>query len=674
LSDVLWQVAVDAPIDGCLTYKEPVIFAGQIFPGSVVKVPLGKRHAQGIVVSKSTISPGASDFELKEIQDLDLDFQPISAHNLKWLEWMAKYYQHPIGRVTSLALPPLKKQLKQRKSNRPPVVPKMLADEAQHLTDEQNQVFHDIRKHKDFSVHLLFGVTGSGKTEVYLQLLDEVLKSDKRGLVLVPEISLTPQLVHRFSSRFGNQIAVLHSQLTDRERANQWFEMSTGEKKILIGARSALFCPVEDWGLIIVDEEHEPSFKQDEKLKYHGRDAAIMLGKFVNCPVVLGSATPSLESYKNATEGKYHLHRMTKRVQERSLPQVHVVDMRAEIKRDGKPDWLSESLFLALQTTLEKKEQSALFLNRRGLAQVVLCRSCGYTSECPNCDISLTLHAKSHLVCHYCDYHEDFQFSCPSCKEGELSPVGLGTEKIEEDLRRFFPEARLARADRDEIQNRVDMENLILSMEKGEIDILIGTQMIAKGLDFPKLNLVGLVLADIGFNLPDFRSTERSFQLLTQVSGRAGRHVKPGESPGQVYIQTYNPDHPSLEFSTSNNFNAFAEHEMMHRSALLYPPFGRLISFRIQGNKLNVVQEACSMLAGRSRKLQQQFEQYSGIEILGPAEAAIAKLRGQFRYHLLLKGQGSNAMTAFSHQVLGNQDWIPAGVRISVDVDPVNLL
>jgi primosomal protein N' (replication factor Y) len=671
VTDVLWQIAVDAPIHGCLTYQEPQNLAGQIVPGSVVLVPLGKRKALGIVLDKANKVP---DFELKPIHELDLDYQPLASKHLRWLEWMAKYYQHPIGRVTSLALPPLKKQLKQRKSNRPPVVPQLESDQAQNFTEEQLSVFENIRQHQKFSVHLLFGVTGSGKTEVYLQLLEEVLKTGKRGLVLVPEISLTPQLVHRFSSRFGDQIAVLHSQLTDRERANQWFEMVSGEKKILIGARSALFCPIEDWGLIIVDEEHEGSFKQDEKLKYHGRDAAIMLAKYVDCPIVLGSATPSLESYKNSIEGKYHLHRMTKRVEERALPQIQIVDMREEVKRDGKPDWMSEALLLALQTTLEKKEQSALFLNRRGIAQVVLCRSCGHTLECPNCDISLTLHAKSHLVCHYCDYHEDFKLSCPSCKEGELAPVGLGTEKVEEDLRILFPQARLARADRDEIQNRVDMENLIFSMEKGEIDILIGTQMIAKGLDFPKLNLVGLVLADIGFNLPDFRSTERSFQLITQVSGRAGRHVKPGESPGQVFIQTYNPDHPSLEFSVSNNFIAFADQEMMHRAALSYPPYGRLISFRIQGSKLGQVQQACQTLASRARKLQQQFEPYSSIEILGPAEAAIAKLRGQFRYHLLLKGQTSSSMTAFCQQVQGDLDWLPSGVRISVDVDPVNLL
>jgi primosomal protein N' (replication factor Y) len=542
-------------------------------------------------------------------------------------------------------------------------------------------VVKSILKHQEFSTHLVFGVTGSGKTEVYMQLLEEVLARGQRGLVLVPEISLTPQLIHRFASRFGDKIAVLHSQLTDRERTNQWWDMVEGRKSILIGARSALFCPIENLGMIVVDEEHEPSFKQEEKLKYHGRDAAIMLGKFANCPVILGSATPSLESWKNAQEKRYHLHQLQSRVEGRSLPQIAVIDMR-ELKQQvyekklstELPSWLSPQLHTAIRETLQRKKQTALFLNRRGMAPVVLCPSCGFVHECPNCDISLTLHGASHLVCHYCDYHENFREICPDCKEGEMTALGLGTEMLEKEMQKLFPEARIARADRDEINSRADLEELIEKMETREIDILVGTQMIAKGLDFSELNLVGLILADVGFNIPDFRSPERSFQLITQVSGRSGRHVAAGETPGQVIIQTYNPTHPSLQFATQHDFLGFAEQELSNRQSLLYPPFGRLISLRLQGSDLEKVQLTARRIAEASNSLKVQFSSYEKIEILGPAQAPLSRVRGKYRYHLLLKGPDSKILNKLCRHLFSNEALILPGVRVSADVDPLNLL
>jgi primosomal protein N' (replication factor Y) len=461
------------------------------------------------------------------------------------------------------------------------------------MTEEQHASFESISKFKTFSSHLVFGVTGSGKTEIYLRLLEKVLEEGKTGIVLVPEISLTPQLIQRFSRRFGDKIAALHSQLTDRERTTQWWDIIEGRKRILVGARSALFCPIQNLGLIIVDEEHEPSYKQDEKLKYNGRDAAVMLAKQADCPIVLGSATPSLETWKNAVEKKYHLHTLKNRVANRSLPDMLVVDLREEKaseeaqklkeeKYSHLPFWMSPLLFEKMRSTLDDGYQAALFLNRRGVAQMVLCPACGHTRECPNCDINLTLHHHTHLVCHYCDYHESLKNKCPDCSEGHLEAMGLGTELLENDLAKLFPDKKIARADRDEIQTRTDLEDLILGMEEGTIDILVGTQMIAKGLDFPKLKLVGLVLADVGFNLPDFRATERSFQLITQMSGRSGRHVKPGESPGTVVIQTYNPEHESLVFAQKHDFEGFAQQELNNRSALSYPPVGKLLGFRLQ--------------------------------------------------------------------------------------------
>lgn len=668
-----WSVAVDAPLSEPLTYRAPEELKSQLKRGLLVQVPLGKRKAKGLLLSEESNAP---NFEIKNIEEIDSEYPALPEKFIQFLQWMADYYLYPVGSVMSLAYPPLKKTDKLRKSSRPPVVAEQVRSQPLPLTSEQKTVLENIQSKPNFGTHLLFGVTGSGKTEVYLQLLQKTLSEGKRGLVLVPEISLTPQLIQRFAARFGDQVAVLHSQLTDRERTTQWWDIVEGRKSILIGARSALFCPMENLGLIIVDEEHEPSYKQDEKLKYNGRDSAVVLAKMMDCPVILGSATPSLESWKNAIEGKYNLHRMNHRVENRSLPDIQVLDLRLKDKTISKdlPFWLTPELYTALAETLEKKEQAALFLNRRGMAQVVLCPSCGHSSECPNCDIALTLHARKHLVCHYCDYHEDFRLSCSSCKEGEMTAVGVGTEQIEEDVQKLFPQARIARADRDEIASRTDLEELIQKMEIGEIDILIGTQMIAKGLDFQKLTLVGLVLADVGFNLPDFRATERSFQLITQVSGRAGRHVKPGELPGQVIIQTYNTEHTSLQYAQVKDFEGFAKQELEARSFLSYPPYGRLTSFRIQGTQLGRVQETAQLLAKRAQVLKSKHPPYSNIEILGPAEAPIAKLRGQFRYHILLKSLDHRSLNLFCQQLLGDQKWLIAGTRISTDVDPLHLL
>lgn len=674
----LWKVAVDAPLPEALTYA----FSGPLKRGQLVNAPLGSRKVKGLVLGAAEQTP---EFKIKSIDSLDEEYQPLPEPFIKWLEWLAQYYIHPIGQVVSSAFPPLKRLEKQRQSKRPPVVPVLEADSALDLTPEQRTCFESIAKHSHFSSHLLFGVTGSGKTEVYLRLLDEVLKKGQRGLVLVPEISLTPQLIQRFARRFGDKIAALHSQLTDRERTNQWWDIVEGRKTILIGARSALFCPIDNLGLIIVDEEHEPSYKQDEKLKYNGRDAAVMMAKLMDCPIVLGSATPSLESWKNAREGKYLLHTLKNRVANRALPDIEVVDLR-KLKSDDDekkknieqyshlPFWLSPELYERMHEVLNQGDQAALFLNRRGIAQMVLCPSCGHTVECPNCDISLTLHGKSHLVCHYCDYHENLKTKCPDCNEGALEAIGLGTEMLETDLSRLFPGKKIARADRDEINTRADLEELIVNMESGDIDILVGTQMIAKGLDFPKLKLVGLVLADVGFNLPDFRATERSFQLITQMSGRSGRHIKDGENPGKVIIQTFNVEHDSIVFARKNDFEGFADFELNIRAQLNYPPVGRLVSFRIQGPDLGRVEEAAGLLARRAQGLKSQFAQYASIEILGPAEAPLAKLRGQFRYHLLLKTTQAPMANPFCRQLLGDQEWLPAGVRILVDIDPMSLL
>lgn len=669
------QVAVAAPLKGLLTYSIPNELS-HVSCGSVVTVPLGRRKSRGIVFS-ITDTPPETDFEIKSLDSIDGEYEAHSlAPRLKWIQWLADYYFHPIGLVADLVLPPLSKGKKNVARKRSPI-PEFPAEAPYALNSEQQTVYSAIAADTGFQTHLLYGVTGSGKTEVYLHLFEKTLREGKTGLFLLPEISLTPQLVNRFAKRFGSKIALLHSQLTDRERTQFWWEMIQGEKKILIGARSALFCPVPNLGLIVVDEEHESSFKQEEKLKYHGRDVAIMLAKEMNCPIVLGSATPSFESWLNASKGKFKLHRMTKRVGDIQLPEIKIIDLKSSAARSKElkfPFWMSEELHIELKNNLESGFQSALFLNRRGMSQSIICPACGYTKECPNCDIKLTLHAHNHLVCHYCDYHESFKPRCSDCNEGTLEPLGIGTESVETEIKKLFPEARILRIDRDEIQNRIDLENAIEKVEKQEVDILIGTQMIAKGLDFPNLKLVGLVLADVGFNLPDFRAGERAVQLILQMSGRAGRHKKENEPNGVVILQTFNPESEIVQMASQSDYEIFCEYDLKNRQIFSYPPFGKMISFRIQSRDLDKSQKTARMLSERCFNLKEKSESFDDIQVLGPTESPIAKIRNEFRFQVILKANNATVLHRFTKIVLQNEKWIPTAVKLYADVDPMNLL
>lgn len=669
----LLTVAVDAPLSEALTYLAPPDL--KLMRGVSVRVPLGKRSVSGVVIGTTNTQP---EFKLKEIKEVIEELPALPDKFLKWLEWVSQYYMHPLGQTIALSYPPLDKRGTLRKSKRAPVIPEVQTSKAPNFTEEQSRVITAITPTLDqFGVHLLQGVTGSGKTEVYMKLLEETLARGKSGLILVPEISLTPQLLNRFSSRFPGQIAVIHSHLTAREKTEQWWAASSGEKKILIGARSALFCPLPDLGLIILDEEHEPSYKQDEKLRYHARDSAIMLAKIFGAPIILGSATPSLESYQNAVEGRYQLHQMKARVADRAMPNIEVIDLknerseRRDTNAEALPFWLTQKLYDELTETLKRKEQSALFLNRRGVAQTVLCPDCGFVHECPNCAIGLTLHGRNQLVCHYCDYNLQLKDNCPECPDGILTPLGLGTELIEKDIQKLFPEARVARADRDEIDSREAMEALIKDVEDRHIDILIGTQMIAKGLDFPGLTLVGLVLADVGFHLPDFRASERSFQLLTQMAGRSGRH---SENPGTVIVQTYNTEHQSLQAVVQKDFDQFAVQELSERRALFYPPFSRLAMVKIQGASLAKAEEACRIVINRALQLQEKKSEYAQLRVLGPSPAPIAKLRNKFRFQMLIKSPGFRELNAFCHQLLSDQKWVPTSTKVQIDIDPMNML
>ncbi len=670
MSADLWNVAVDVPLPMTLTYACPPALKDQIHRGLRAQVPLGSRKSTGVILGPSTGLGDDKATTIKSIIAIDSEFPILTEPYLRWMEWVSTYYLHPIGLVAELFYPPLARTSKTRGSQKKSALPDVQVLPPKKLNPEQEQVFKNISQSSGFGTHLIFGVTGSGKTEVYLELLDKVLKDGKSGLVLVPEISLTPQLIRRFIERFGDQVATIHSHLTDREKTEQWWSIIEGKKKILVGARSALFCPMPDLGLIVVDEEHESSYKQDEKLKYHARDAAVVLAAKMNCPVVLGSATPSIESWKNAIDGKYQLHRLKDRFGSQPLPNVQIIDLRNRKKSKTLPDWMTEELFHGIESTMNSGFQSAIFLNRRGIAPSVVCTACGFSPECENCDINLTLHGKSHLVCHYCNYQETHRELCSKC-QAPMHPLGLGTEKIEADLRLLFPAANIARADRDEISNREEMEDLISRMETGEIDILIGTQMIAKGLDFPKLRFVGLALADIGFNLPDFRATERSFQLMTQMSGRAGRHGTTKENPGQVIIQTLNPDHPSLQFAPTGDFESFSAWELEQRKQLNYPPFHRLAVVRVQSTDKEKALQACEFIKAQ---LLRWTKDLADVEILGPAEAPLARIRRQFRFHLLIKSGSVKTLTGLGQALVSMQKDLKSGVRLSVDVDPLHLL
>lgn len=549
-----------------------------------------------------------------------------------------------------------------------------VASQPLNLTEEQSQVFQRILTvlrdpQEEKKPMLLLGVTGSGKTEVYLQAIQEVLQQGKTALVLVPEISLTPQTIDRFKSRFSDKkerIAVLHSHLSDGERHDEWFKIHEKRADIVIGARSAIFAPIQNVGLIIVDEEHEPSYKQDEVPRYHARDVAVVRAKMDQALCLLGSATPSLESYRNACSGKYEMLEMTRRTDGKSMPMVHVVDMRLEKKRtkDGVAI-LSEKLRMAIQARLDRGEQTILFLNRRGFNTALSCIQCGTVCQCPDCAVSLTFHKQDGiLICHVCGMRRLPPKRCEACGDPSLLYGGYGTERAEEAIRNVFKAAKIARVDTDTMQRKNQLRDTLKSFRQQKLDILIGTQMIAKGLDFPNVTLVGVLNADLALNLPDFRAAERTFQLLTQVAGRAGR----GELRGEVFIQTFAPHSPAVQFSRKADFHGFADQELEMRKFATYPPYGHVVLVGCRGFEENHAEFALETLAKRLRK-SLSSEMFMGE----PCPSPLAKSHGQHRFQLLIKTLKIKPLLALLRQVMAEMSY-PEGVVVTWDVDAVSLL
>ena len=507
---------------------------------------------------------------------------------------------------------------------------------------------------------LLFGVTGSGKTEVYLRAAAEALRQGRQVLYLVPEIALATQAIGKLRERFGRGVAVLHSELTPRERLQTFASIRDGTTAVVLGARSALFAPLDNLGLIVVDEEHDGGYKQDSAPRYHAKRLALFLGRYHSCPVILGSATPSIESFYEAEAEKLTLLTLPQRAASATLPHVHVLDL-TEGYRYGHPSILSEQLQEAMTRTLDAGNQVILFLNRRAYAPFVICRDCGHQMMCPRCAVSLSFHRRDgSLKCHHCGYRTRPPDKCPECGGSRMTPLGIGTEKVEEAIRETFPNATVGRLDRDIARVKGALEKTLTLFRSGETQVLVGTQMVAKGLDFPDVTMVGVVAADITLNLPDFRAGERTFQLLSQVAGRAGR----GQKPGEVVIQTFNPDHVAVRTAQTHNYLSFYENLKLEREAAGYPPFRRLVNIVLSGGSLTAVVAAADQAADRLRSV-------PGVEVLGPVDCVLEKLQDRWRRHLLLKLPPDADVSPVGGALLG---FAPKGVQVVVDVDPYSLM
>ena len=651
-----FKIAPKAPLFKTLTYRS----SKKLSIGQRVKIPLGKRQVNGLIVEKE-LKPILHE-KIKEILETDEYSKPLSSQRIQWLKWMSSYYHYPLGIVAELNFLQekfVKHEMETDKKGSfsyPSVNSKTV-----ELTLEQKECVENILKSKSFQVHLIHGVTGSGKTEVYKKLIAHHLDQGLQVLVLLPEIFLTPQIVARFSESFPNQTVLLHSQVPARKKRIIWTQLVSGKKNLLVGTRSALFCPLPRLGCIIIDEEHDSSFKQEDKFRYHARDSAIVLAKELDIPIVLGSATPDFSSYQKALDGSYKMYELKKRAFKQTLPKVFIIDLKTK-SSDDRPFWLSDFLFEKMQETLKRGQQVALFLNRRGQATAFICMKCGHSRKCLNCDISLTLHKNDFLLCHYCSYLEKKASHCPSCKGTQWLEKGLGTQKIQEEVKKYFPSYQTFRADRDSISSQEEIEQFVNIVEKKQADIIIGTQMLAKGLNFPSIYLVGLVLADMDFHFPDFRSGERAFQTLLQMAGRAGR-----TSFGEVVLQTFNPEHLSILFAKQHDYKGFFNEEIKSRKSLLYPPFSRLCLLQIDSLKEKTGQLFAKELTHQARELS-----FPEIRILGPSPAPLIRIRNRYRFQILIKGKNHQFLDSFLKAFLPK---IPkkSFTRVKVDRDPYSM-
>jgi primosomal protein N' (replication factor Y) len=656
------EAVFNRPIEPLL-YRVPDSL-GRVQPGMRVTVPLRKRPMTGLVYRMVLDSERNKMTGIKTVLDVEEVLDPVPVLNRELIElseWMADYYLCSVGEALWTVMP---KGFKHGERPAPARMRCLERPDTIVLTGEQRSVYgtlSDAMNGSGEKTFLLHGITGSGKTEVYLRIINDVVRSKRGAILLVPEISLTPQTVDYFSRRMGEELAILHSRLTKAERINEWHRIMNGDKRIVIGARSAVFAPLSDIGIIIIDEEHSTSYKSDETPRYNAKRVALFRTKKNNAILLLGSATPSVESYFLAKRGKFGLLELKHRVSNQSLPKTYVTDLR----KTGRRDNISKPLARAIETRLSREEQTILFLNRRGFSPYIFCTSCGYVFRCSNCDITLVFHRqKRRLVCHYCDYYEPPPETCPNCGSERVGYSGFGTEKVEGDLRERFPGAAVVRMDTDTVKKRTMIPKTLSAFSKHEIDILIGTQIVTKGLHFPGVTLVGVLNADIPLNFPDFRSAERTFNIITQVSGRSGRSEKGGE----VIIQTFNPTHYAIQTAKRQDYGEFFSREIRFRESLFYPPFCRIARLVFRGEDSEGLNEQAAQAGSFIRERCPE-----GTSVLGPALCPISRIKKNYRVHIIIKSSDMGRIRPLLRELTASVKKRP-GCYMEIDIDPVSML
>lgn len=657
------EVAVNVPLNQTFTYKcEDDVPENQSF-GRRVEVRFGNRKTTAFVVSASKDIPASCSVPIEKIRPITkfIDEQPILTRELyETAQWMSNYYIASIGEVIFSIIPSGK-----RESGTGGFVfaEDIAFSEKLELSEEQKTAVNGILNNADGTFfHYLYGMTGSGKTEVFLSAAERIMAKEQGVIYLVPEIGLTPQVVESVIKRFGNTAAVIHSELTPSQRLREWKRILSKEARIVVGARSAVFAPVPNLGLIIIDEEHDGSYKSGSSPRYHARQVAMHRCTNLQIPLVMGSATPSVEAYHSMQTGTIKKHVLTKRLAGGSVPEISAVNLSLEHSGD---ESISPTLFKAMQETLSQKRQVILFLNRRGFTHFFRCSTCGFEMKCKNCSVSMTYHKKENrLRCHYCGYSVSPPHQCPSCGSLDIGYSGFGTEYIENEVKAKFPNASVIRIDTDSLTHKGELKEKIDAFKQGSYDIMLGTQMVAKGLNFPKLQLVGVVLADTTLHLPDFRASERTFSLITQVAGRAGRYFP----DGKVIVQSFSPDMPPIDMAVHNNTDAFYENELQQRKVLHFPPYSRLLRLVFRSAVAKAAEQAA---LGAYQILAQT--RTKDVDILGPAECPLEMIAKNYRYQILLRGKAIAPLQKMAANLIWNYS-VQQNVYIEVDVDPVNML
>lgn len=676
-------VIVGAAIEKSLQYSVPPELAEALRPGGIISVNLGRRKAVGVVLSLGESLPDLPE-NIKVRPILDYSGKTLPDDLLQLCIWISKYYFYPLGEVFALALPSRGNGKNRASAGRKSKIEesRALCDDAGlplavssaplQLTSDQDKALDIISPCIDapsFQPFALYGVTGSGKTEIYLRLVQKAAQAGRGALVLAPEIALSTQVEAIFRERFGRSLAVWHSAVSQKTRRQHGAEILSGKANIVLGARSAVLSAVKDLGLIVVDEEHDPAYKQEDRLRYNARDVALMRAKILGIPIVLGSATPSLQTIYRSRTGQYRRVSLPSRIFGRPLPELEIVDMKRESGRGG---IFSAKLRESIEQVLKDGRQALIFLNRRGYAKYYLCNACGHVLQCVSCSLTLTYHKKEDcLRCHYCGWETSLPERCPSCSHAALFAHGFGTERVEKEIGRLFPGARTVRVDRDTMSSPEKLLDALDAVRSGRVNVLLGTQMIAKGHDFPNITLVGVINADAGLQVSDFRAGENLVQLLFQVAGRAGR----GGEPGRVILQTFSPYHYTIESLLQMDYDGFCEKELMSRNELQYPPFTRLLKFLVTAKDEKIVREGAQFLAALCReKASVLKESEKHIAVLGPSPASYVKLKDRFRWQVFVKAWRSADMQHFVEIVLGSVKSDPGlrDVQVTVDRDPAS--